>query len=420
MTTTAESGALKAGAHGHVQETTLAIVHALAEPTPPDPSEPWAVQSLAQGAAGTALLHVEAAHRHGRPWRTAHRWIAAAASEHISAADTTGLFLGAPAVAFLLSTPPAEVDHLYAQARHTVHQHVLALTHHRCDTAMARIQRGEPAAFAEYDVFYGLTGIGAYLLRTVPGSGALERVLHHLVALTRPLTRAGQRLPGWWVRHDPSRGDSPHFPGGHANLGAAHGITGPLLLLAQALRRGIEVPGHRDAIRTICEHLDTWCQDSATGPRWPQHLSRQDLAHRRPLRFPSARPSWCYGTAGIARAGQLAGIALHDTSLQRFYEDALHQALTDPAQLARVTDAGLCHGWAGIYQTAARAAADALDPRLPDLLPTLGDALLDHARRAPAAGPGLLTGAAGTALALSTLTTQQAPATGWDTCLLIN
>lgn len=401
-------------------ETLLGIARDLAAPAPPDPGEPWAVQSLANGAAGTALLHVEAARRHAQPWRAAHRWITAAASGEVSAADTTGLFLGAPAVAFLLNTPPPETSHLYAQAQRTVHLHVLALAHRRLDAAMARIYRGDLATFAEYDLFYGLTGVGTYLLHTCPEGGAFDRILRYLVALTRPLAPGGSGLPGWWVRHDPQRGHSPRFPGGHGNLGAAHGITGPLFLLAQALRRGIEVHGHREAIGTICDHLDTWRQDTDTGPRWPEHLSRRDLEHRRPHPPHDARPSWCYGTTGIARAGQLAGIALCDARLQALYEDALYQALSDPAQLAHVTDAGLCHGWAGIYQTATRAAADALDPRLRELLPTLGDTLLGHARPDTAAAPGFLNGAAGTALALSTLATQQPPSTGWDACLLIN
>ncbi|SEG85762.1 Lanthionine synthetase C-like protein [Actinacidiphila yanglinensis] len=401
-------------------ETVLHTVRNLAEPTPAHPDEPWTLQSLADGAAGTALLHIEAARRHAQPWRSAHHWISAAVSGQVTAADTAGLFLGAPAAGFLLSTPPAEYARLYTWARRTLHSHIVALAHRRTDAAWARIHCGDLATFAEYDIFHGLTGIGAYLLRTSPDDGALDRILRYLVALTRPLASDGRGLPGWWVRHDPRRGHSPHFPGGHGNLGAAHGITGPLLLLAQALRRGIEVPGHRDAIWTICDHFDTWRQDTATGQWWPEHLSRLDLQRGRPYRGDGTRPSWCYGTTGIARAGQLAGIALRDTGLQTFYEAALHRALSDPAQLAHITDAGLCHGWAGIYQTTTRAAADALDPRLRDLLPTLGAALLDYARLGPTPAPGFLNGAAGTGLALSTLATQQPPSTGWDACLLIN
>ncbi|MGW9174186.1 lanthionine synthetase C family protein [Streptomyces decoyicus] len=392
----------------------------LTEPPPPPPEEPWAVQSLADGAAGISLLHIETSSRYGGSWLSAHRWITSAASGPISAADQTGLFLGAPAVGFVLTAVPPAYQHLYASARTILHQHITDLANRRVDAALARIDRGDLPTFAEYDLFYGLTGIGAYLLRTEPEGPALERVLRYVVALTQPLAADGRGLPGWWVRHDPARGESPHFPGGHGNFGAAHGITGPLFLLAQALRRGITVHGHQDAMFTICVHLEAWCQHGDSGPWWPEHISRRDLEYGRPHHDAPARPSWCYGTTGIARAGQLAGLALRSPTLQKFYEDALYRALSDPAQLALVTDNGLCHGWAGIYQTAHRTAADALDPRLHNLPERLGDALTASGQPGSSSAPGLINGAAGTALALTTFASQQAPSTGWDACLLIN
>ncbi|WUM89037.1 lanthionine synthetase C family protein [Streptomyces sp. NBC_00322] len=377
-------------------------------------------QSLAQGAAGIALLHVERAHARLGPWSVAHRWITQASSGDVSAADTTGLFLGAPAIAFLLNTTPTAFNARYSDAWTTLHAHVTALAHRRTDTALARMFRGDLPTFAEYDVFYGLTGIGAYLLRSDPSSSALERILNYLVTLTRPLETDGRSLPGWWVGHDPRRGHSAHFPGGHGNIGAAHGITGCLLLLAQTLRRGISVEGQPEAIRSICEHLDVWRQDSAAGPWWPEHLTVADLDTGHPHSHGPGRPSWCYGTVGIARAGQLAGIALDDSALQRSYEDALYRCLTDPIQLAQVTDTSLCHGWAGIFQTAYRSAHDALTPHLHNVLQPLGDALSAHARPGSPKGPGLIDGDAGCALSLTTLATDQAPTTGWDACLLID
>jgi hypothetical protein len=47
------------------------------------------------------------------------------------------------------------------------------------------------------------------------------------------------------VCHDPQVTASSEFPGGHADLGIAHGISGPLALLTQALRRDVTVDGHR-------------------------------------------------------------------------------------------------------------------------------------------------------------------------------
>ncbi|MGG8408261.1 lanthionine synthetase C family protein, partial [Streptomyces sp. 12297] len=385
-------------------------------PQPPPDEEPWQAQSLADGAAGTALLHIEHARRGLASWRPAHQWITQAAAGDIEASDTSSLYLGAPAVAFLLSTTPPDTQHLYQGAAAALHRNVTALAHRRTDAALARVRAGAPAEFAEYDLLHGLTGIGAYLLRTDRDSSAFGRILSYLVTLT---TARRDRLPGWWVGHDPRRGQSLRFPGGHGNLGAAHGITGPLLLLAQAARRGITVDGQQDAIRTICDHLAAWQQDTGTGPWWPEHLTRADVADGRLTHnHGPGRPSWCYGTPGIARAGQLAAIALADPALQQHYEHALARALTDPVQLAQVTDPGLCHGWAGIYQSAARAAADCHTPALKTLLQPLGDALTSHARHAT--GPGFLNGAAGTALALTTHTTGQPPTSGWDACLLVD
>ncbi|RLU80169.1 lanthionine synthetase [Streptomyces griseocarneus] len=376
-------------------------------------------QSLAKGAAGTTLLHIERALSGRDSWKRAHTWIAASVAGEVSAGDTAGLYLGAPAIAFVLHAASTGSTTRYDDAWKTVDAHVAMLAHRRADAALARISRGELTAFREYDIFLGLTGIGAYLLRSSPGSTAMERVLHYLVALTRPLSIDGKEIPGWWVGHDPQITTSSRLPGGHGNLGAAHGISGPLLLLSQATRRGITIDGQHEAIETICAHLDAWRQDGETGPWWPEHISLADLHTGRTHQHGPARPSWCYGTPGIARAGQLAAIATAEPHRQQLFEDALNRCLTDPVQLARLTDAGLCHGWAGAYQTAWHAARDATTPALHTALPHLADALARHAASGPR-GPGLLDGDAGTALALTTAAQDTAPLSGWDACLLIN
>ncbi|MEV6818528.1 lanthionine synthetase C family protein [Nocardiopsis dassonvillei] len=408
-----------------VSAPTMDAVAAVAEriaahldgPTPG--GQPWLGQSLGEGAAGIALVHIERAHTGRGTWQHAHRWIKAAVSEQVSAADTTGLFLGATAIAFVLAsadTGPAAGR--YTAVRAGLDAHVVDLAHRRVDVAMERIRRGECTSFGEYDTFYGLTGIGAYLLRQNPGGSAMGRVLGYLVALIRPVVVDGESRPGWWVEHDPRREYSAHFAGGHGNLGVAHGIAGPLMLLSQAQRRGVTVPGQVEAIAAILAHLDQWCQASEQGPWWPEHLTVRDLAVGRPHQLSPARPSWCYGTPGIARAGQLAALATGDQARQRVYEHALEKCLADPAQMGRLRDGSLCHGWAGVYQTTWRAALDATTPDLATHLPTLATALIRHAEDTTESG--LLEGRAGSALALSTAATDAAPLSGWDACLLID
>ncbi|HEY5833934.1 lanthionine synthetase C family protein [Streptomyces sp.] len=377
-------------------------------------------QSLSKGPAGIALLHIERAHTGKADWRTARSWVQAAALDGISGADDACLLFGVPALAFVLHAAEADGAERYASARDRLDTYVTALAHRRIGLAHARIDRGEPPAFAEYDLLHGLSGIGAHLLQHAPGDHALERTLSYLVRLTEPLRVDRERVPGWWVHHDPHVKQSTEFPGGHSNFGIAHGITGPLALLAQALRRGVAVDGQSEAVHTICTWLDTWRQESDAGPWWPQWITRDQLGTGRPGQSSASRPSWCYGTPGIARAQQLVGIALADKARQQMAERALAYCVSDRAQLRQITDTSLCHGWAGLYQTTWRAAQDALTPEIGLLLPPLADLLLQHSRAGRREGGGLLEGEAGLALALHTAAHPTPPISGWDACLLIN
>jgi hypothetical protein len=406
----------------HASDRAVAIATAIASnlaapPALTDGRDKCLGQSLAKGAAGIALLHIERARTGLAGWETAHAWLKTAAGGDISAADDAGLFAGVPAVAFAMH---AAGGGRYARALVKLDARVTGLAHRRASQAQARIDSGNLPPLAEFDLIYGLTGIGAYLLRRDPGGDGLEHVLRYLVRLTEPLHSDGQMLPGWWTSHDPSFKDSPGFAGGHANFGIAHGIAGPLALLSLATRNGVTVDGQDQAIGRIGAWLDAWRQDHGTGSWWPQWVTRADLRARRPAQPGPLRPSWCYGTPGLARAQQLAGIATGDTTRQDMAEHALAGCLAHPAQLSRITDTSLCHGWAGLFQTASRAARDARTPAITNCLPHLADQLIKYGCPGVGDSPGFLEGDAGRALVLHSIACGTPPATGWDACLLLS
>ncbi|RAY15421.1 lanthionine synthetase [Actinomadura craniellae] len=373
-------------------------------------------QSLASGAAGIALLHIERALAGRGSWADAHTLIRQAATGAIDGGDHAGLYHGVPAVAFTLHTADADGRSRYAQALATLDQHVTRLALRRLTAANDRIDAGEYARFSEYDLFYGLVGIGALLRVRHPGSDTFADVLRYLVRLTLPLRHDGVELPGWWVPHDPD--PALPTPGGHANLGMAHGAAGILALLALAARDGHAVEGQDEAIRRLIGWFETWRQDSPDGPWWPQWLTRSMLRTGRPTQQAPGRPSWCYGSTGIVRALQLAALATGDTARQRTAEQALPALLTG-RNLARISEAGLCHGMAGLYQTVSRVALDSTDPALHRRLPELAAALAHHDEQSELSDEGLLTGRAGVRLALESTRHAAPPHSGWDTCLLI-
>ncbi|MCH7229968.1 lanthionine synthetase C family protein [Glycomyces sp. L485] len=386
------------------------ITARLTDPDSVDLRADAAQQSLGSGKLGIALLHYERVRTGRAETATARTWLRASAYPRINSAVATNLFNGAPAVAFVLHTTAAEGPAEQLHAR--LHKQVKHITATRLTRARQRIRLQQPAWFGEYSQLSGLTGLGAYLLATEPEAELCGDVLSYLVDLTKPLRISGTLLPGWWAPHDPYLKISKDFPGGHANLGAAHGIAGPLACMAIASRAGISVPGQREAIEQICHYYDTWQHQHGW---WPQWLTRPELEQNRSTQPGPGRPSWCYGTPGIARALQQAAIALDDPPRQRAAEEALLRCLDDETQQASLAEGGLCHGTAGLYRIVQRAVEDAHDPRLAAALPDLLGRLLES----KPVGDGLLDGTAGKALVLGTTGTTIADGSTWDESLLI-
>ena len=264
--------------------------------------------------------------------------------------------------------------------------------------------------------------LSAYLLHRELDS-ALGTVLQYLVRLlTEPLVVDGHQVPGWWAATGPSDTPEPgDFPHGHANFGLAHGVAGPLALLALARRAGHTVAGQDDALAAGITHLTTWAQPlKGGGTGWPECLSLDAYRHGPQPDAAPARASWCYGTPGIARAPQLAALALNNDTARHLAEHTALQAATDPRHAGQIVDTSLCHGWAGLVLATERIASDSALPDLHDALPALRERLVTETQHHPAPEhTGLLTGAPGVLLAQHTLTTAPPVDPEWETCLLL-
>ncbi|MGN9911114.1 lanthionine synthetase C family protein [Phytohabitans sp. LJ34] len=329
--------------------------------------------------------------------------------------EVSNLFRGAPAVAYALhhAGQPS-----YQTGLATLDAAIRTLVAQRLDAALQRIDAARLARASEYDLINGLTGLGAYLIHRHHDHPLLREILAYLVRLTRPIRVDTRTLPGWWATGSPDRRQSPRWHGGHTGFGMAHGIAGPLALLSVTMRRGIIVLGHQDAIHTICAWLDQWRTGPDRNPWWPDVIGRDDLAARTTAHGAPHRPSWCYGTPGIARAQHLAAIATNDWQLAELAEHALIGCLTDDRQLAQITDPGLCHGWAGLVHTARCAAADTGSRDLANAAETAASRMCDYLRRHSApTDDGLLAGATGVALIDAAVASTRPR---WDTCLLVS
>jgi lantibiotic biosynthesis protein len=384
--------------------------------------------ALATGLAGTALLHARLAST-DRMFELAavRHWAAAAAHARRYRPGSAGIFHshGGLAASLIIGSgylPDPGTHQAAGRAARWLAARALDLARRYQE----RRRAGAPGTpWAVYDAITGLSGIGRALLAAV-GAGYDEcepGLTAALDALTAMISAGCPARPGWWL---PASGHPPAVtahPSGAAATGMAHGIAGPLALLSAAHAAGRTVAGQEAAIRAAAAWLLHW----RAGSSWPPYVTGDELDSSTATAAPGRRDAWCYGSPGIGRALSMAALALTDAQLAAAADAALAD-LTDRAAEDWDTDGPtLCHGYAGVLQSTAH-----LRPAIADRAASAVAAAFtpyqpfgfrhDRGRGAASDEPGLLTGAAGIALALADHGGLQAPAVParWDSLLLLS
>ena len=286
-----------------------------------------------------------------------------------------------------------------------------------------------PGWSEDYDLVSGLVGLGVYALERLPAPAAtacLEGVVDRLDETARrrgggiTWHTAPELLPPWQRKVSPS---------GYYNLGLAHGVPGVIAVLGAACAAGAKP---RKA-RRLLDGAVAWLLRQKRRGKGDSRFSGW-TAPRAPR--DSCRSAWCYGDPGVAAALFCAARSVGEKAWEEEALEIARGAATRPPEEAGVVDAGLCHGAAGLghvfnrlYQATgdpilARAARTWFDRTLAMRQPGRGvagfpaQAVREDGTRYWEDDPGLLTGAAGVALALLAATTSIEPA--WDRMLLLS
>jgi lantibiotic modifying enzyme len=281
----------------------------------------------------------------------------------------------------------------------------------------------------DYDLIIGLVGFGVYALERLPhpmGRAILQRVIdrleetaerngHGITWLTRP-----DLLPEWQRKAAPR---------GYYNLGLAHGVPGVIALLGAAVRAGVApgqaVPLLKGAVSWLLSQKLPKGSGHSMFPSWvAPSVTPNDT-----------RLAWCYGDAGIAAALFAAARCLGEAAWEREALVIAHHATQRALETAGAMDGGLCHGAAGLAHIFNRLHQATEKPWLREAAIFWFERLFELRRPAEGIGgysavtlidgrkqhekdPGLLTGAAGIALALLAAITPIEPA--WDRMLLVS
>lgn len=280
----------------------------------------------------------------------------------------------------------------------------------------------------DYDLISGLVGYGVYALERLPRPAAvrcLERVIDHLDETAERNPEGITWLTPPYLLPSHQREECPE---GYYNLGLAHGVPGVIALLGQACAADIA----SDKARPLLDGAVAWLlrqkltEGESTFSSWVVPGAKSN----------SCRVAWCYGDAGLSAALLIAARSVGNSAWEDEAINIARRAALRPPERAGVVDAGLCHGAAGlahIYNRMFQATGDPLfkestrfwfERTLELRRPGQGIAGFsafrpdDDGNEGWADDPGILTGAAGIALALLSATTDIEPK--WDQMLLVS
>jgi hypothetical protein len=387
----------------------------------------WEPAGVAQGDAGLALMcaYLDRCFPDEGWDVTGHGFLASAAAYAERSPLGPSLYGGIAGLGFVawqLGRDGARYLRLSSSVDAALAPQALALA-----GALDGQEHGVPVG--QFDAISGLAGIGAYLLtrRGRPHvDAALDRLLEALVDLTRA---SASGPPRWFtpVEFMPDEMTAAMYPDGHLNCGLAHGIPGPLALMALAHTDGVETRGLRDAIASMAAWLCDNRADDSWGVNWPTMVA---LPGGATTPVEPSRAAWCYGSPGVARALWLAGTALEDEQLMILASEAMEAVYRRPIHERQIDSPTFCHGVAGLLQITLRfaydtgaavftsAAADLTDQLLAAYDP---DGLLGFCSVEPGGNTvdqaGLLDGAPGVALVLLAAAADAEPT--WDRLFLL-
>ncbi len=263
------------------------------------------------------------------------------------------------------------------------------------DDAILEFLARAPLPYQPADLLYGDLGIAVYAFeRRAAGQAAVARIAERLAA-------TAVRDPGgvyWRVLE------------GYVNGGVPHGVPGVIAAMAS-------VPAAADLVAGAVSWLCGQRLADGSFPGAVRDRSESPVRH-----------GWCYGDPGVA-------MALHRSPVPRAQEIALERArFVGGLDLAgaRLHDASLCHGAAGVALILHRLAHASGDAGLADAARSWYRRVIELAREGQGIGgyrfarendewvadASILTGAAGVGLALLAAASEVAP--DWDRLLLLS
>lgn len=202
----------------------------------------------------------------------------------------------------------------------------------------------------DYDLVYGVSGIGYSLLRkdylTREEAIVISKIVDYLNYLSSDYIYNGEIIPRFHVKSENQfRNDEKEsFPNGNLNYGLSHGMVGPLIFLSRAYSLGYVKD--LEKIKYICDIYERNKVRDGNFFRWSTQQSFEEYLNKdNNDKYRSNRGSWCYGYLGIASGFIKVSEYLNDKAMyDEYFFGILNMIKQKKVEDFYLSNIILCHG----------------------------------------------------------------------------
>ncbi|TGE24554.1 hypothetical protein E5K00_04900 [Hymenobacter aquaticus] len=274
------------------------------------------------------------------------------------------------------------------------------------------------------DFLHGAIGNGFYLLSRL-GTPATDHCLYGLISCLRDTAVRDAAGIRW---HDQASGLN-NFAAGAVDLGLAHGLSSKLVFLARCIGAGVRVEDCTRLLTGGIHYLLRQAGAGGPGNIYPSIIPAAGSARR------TSRLAWCYGDLCVCTALLFAGKALANADwVRQAYHLARGAAERTTPERTAISDAGFCHGTAGVAHIFNRLYLESRHDDFRKARDYWLEQTLEHTSwpappaepspappgSAPSPGSFLLEGLMGTSLVLQSCLATTPEALAWDAVFLLN
>lgn len=313
---------------GQVAEQAEEAVSAIAEELRNPPADIRGC-SLSTGHAGVALFFGYLA------LARSDEKLADLASEYLSKAiDSVAT---EDSVALGLFTGLSGLAWTWQRLNHLLYGENSASAMEEIDRAILEAVRATPWQF-EWDLVYGLAGMGLYVLNHPDPAFAWEATSQIVARLSELATEGSPGLAWKTLPEFMTPRNAQKYTGGRFDQGVAHGVPGVIGFLSSACQKGIAPEPTRDLLDRSLSWLSANMRPEDGGSTFTYF----------PPEMLDARSGWCYGDPGVSAVLLQVDGKVGEISCSHLAVSVACRAARRPPQQTGVADATLCHGAAGL------------------------------------------------------------------------